>query len=155
MNVSSRKTLTRELKPFEVAFLSSDDPRFLCLKYQVLRYFEDLLTKIKVIPRVYNKSHHQLQDALHIELKAQTPVDTHEWTSASVAKPTSSASCSWWWLCYMSKRICGQVLVLSSRRLERTAPGVYEKSEKVKMFIKSKTYDGHKNHCTNCHRTIT
>ena len=46
----------------------------------------------------------------------------------------------------MSKRICGQVLVLSSRRLERTAPGVYEKSEKVKMFIKSKTYNGHKNH---------
>ena len=25
------------------------------------------------------------------------------WTSACVAKPMSSASCSWWWLCYMSK----------------------------------------------------
>ena len=27
------------------------------------------------------------------------------WTSACVAKPASSASCSWWWLRYMSKRI--------------------------------------------------
>ena len=27
------------------------------------------------------------------------------WTSACVAMPTSSVSCSWWWLCYMSKHI--------------------------------------------------
>ena len=26
------------------------------------------------------------------------------WTSACIVKPTSSASCSWWWLCYMSER---------------------------------------------------
>ena len=26
------------------------------------------------------------------------------WTSARVAKPTSSGSCSWWWLCYILKR---------------------------------------------------
>ena len=44
-------------------------------------------------------------------------VETYVWTSACVAKPTSGASCSWWWLFYMSKCTCGQVLVLQSRRL--------------------------------------
>ena len=43
MNVSSKTVLTRELKPFEVAFLSTDDPRFLWLKYQILKYFQDWL----------------------------------------------------------------------------------------------------------------
>ena len=27
-------------------------------------------------------------------------VETHVWASTCVARPTSSASCSWWWLCY-------------------------------------------------------
>ena len=44
----------------------------------------------------------------------QPPLSTR--TSTCVAKPTSS-TCSWWWLCYMSKRTCGQVLVLPSLRL--------------------------------------
>ena len=30
---------------------------------------------------------------------------------------TSGASCSWWWLCYMSKCTCGQVLGLPSQHL--------------------------------------
>ena len=45
----------------------------------------------------------------------QPPLSTR--TSTCAAKPTSSTSCSWWWLCYMTKRTCGQVLVLPSRRL--------------------------------------
>ena len=44
-------------------------------------------------------------------------VETHVWRIASIAKLTSSAYCSWWWLCYMSKCTCGEVLVLLSRRL--------------------------------------
>ena len=36
---------------------------------------------------------------------------------AFVAKSMSSAFCSWWWLCYMSKRTCWQMLVLPSRCL--------------------------------------
>ena len=32
-------------------------------------------------------------------------------------------------------------------------PGVYEKSEKLKMFVSSYIYKGHKNKCTYCHRT--
>ena len=31
-------------------------------------------------------------------------VETHVWTCACVAKLTSSASCSWCWHCFMSKR---------------------------------------------------
>ena len=38
---------------------------------------------------------------------------------ACVAKPTSGTSCSWWWLCYMSKTMCGKVLVLPNRHLVR------------------------------------
>ena len=30
-------------------------------------------------------------------------VETNGWTSACVAKPMSSASCSWWWLCYETR----------------------------------------------------
>ena len=41
MNVSSTTSLTRELKPFEAPFLSTDDPRFSWLKHQNLKYFED------------------------------------------------------------------------------------------------------------------
>ena len=41
-------------------------------------------------------------------------VKTHVWTGVCVARLTSSASCNWWWLCYMSKHTCEQVLVLSS-----------------------------------------
>ena len=50
-------------------------------------------------------------------------VETHVWRGACVVKLTSSACCSWWWLCYMSKRMCGEVLVLSSWRLVSTAAG--------------------------------
>ena len=31
-----------ELKPLEAPFLTTDDPRFLWLKYQILIYFEDI-----------------------------------------------------------------------------------------------------------------
>ena len=48
--VSSRTALTRELKPLEVPFLSTDDPRFSRLKYQILKYFEDWLKAFEVRP---------------------------------------------------------------------------------------------------------
>ena len=41
MNVSSTTHLTRELKPLEEQFLSTDAPRFFWLKHQSLLYFED------------------------------------------------------------------------------------------------------------------
>ena len=53
MNVSSTTALARELKPLEAPFLSTDNPRFLWLKYQILIYFEDWLKTIEVRPRVY------------------------------------------------------------------------------------------------------
>ena len=56
MNVSSTTALTRELKPLEAPFLSTDNPRFLWLKYQILIYFEDWLKTIEVRPGVYEKS---------------------------------------------------------------------------------------------------
>ena len=30
-------------------------------------------------------------------------VEAHVWTYACVTNPTSSPSCSWWWLCYWSR----------------------------------------------------
>ena len=39
MNVSSTTALTCELKPIEAPFLSTDNPQFLWLKYQILIYF--------------------------------------------------------------------------------------------------------------------
>ena len=48
--VSSRTALTRELKPLGVPFLSTDDPRFSRLKYQILKYFEDWLKAFEVRP---------------------------------------------------------------------------------------------------------
>ena len=39
MNVSSTTALTRELKPLEAPFLSTDDQWFLWLKHQILIYF--------------------------------------------------------------------------------------------------------------------
>ena len=45
------------------------------------------------------QSHHQLQEAADISQHQQ---------------PLSSASCSWWRLCYMLKHTCRQVLVLQS-----------------------------------------
>ena len=39
MNVNSTTALTRELKPLEARFLSTNDARFLGLKYQILIYF--------------------------------------------------------------------------------------------------------------------
>ena len=59
MNVSSTTALTRELNPLEAPFLSTDDPRFLWLKYQILIYFEDRLKTIEVRPGVYEKSEKQ------------------------------------------------------------------------------------------------
>ena len=59
MNVSSTTALTRELKPLEAPFLSTDNPRFLWLKYQILIYFEDWLKTIEVRPGVYEKSEKQ------------------------------------------------------------------------------------------------
>ena len=55
MNVGSRTALTREMKRFEVTFLSTDDPWLSGLKYQVLKYFDDWFTKIEVRPSVYEK----------------------------------------------------------------------------------------------------
>ena len=55
VNVSIRTALTCELKSFEVCFLSSDDPRFSWLKYQILKYFEDWLTTTEVRAGVYEK----------------------------------------------------------------------------------------------------
>ena len=45
MSVSSTTALTRELKPFGAPFLSTDDPQFSWLKYQILKYFEDWLNR--------------------------------------------------------------------------------------------------------------
>ena len=39
MNVCNTTVLTRELKPLEAPFLSTNDPPFLRLKYQMLIYF--------------------------------------------------------------------------------------------------------------------
>ena len=46
----------KELKQLEAPFLSTDDPQFLWLKYQILMYFEDCLKTIEVRPGVYEKS---------------------------------------------------------------------------------------------------
>ena len=48
MNVSSTIALTRELKQLEVPFLSTDDPWFLWVKYQISIYFEDRIKTIEV-----------------------------------------------------------------------------------------------------------
>ena len=39
MNVSSTTALTRELKPLEAPFLSTDDPGFLSLNYKTFNIF--------------------------------------------------------------------------------------------------------------------
>ena len=52
MNVSSTIALTSELKPLEAPFLSTDNPQFLWLKYQILVYFEDCLKTTEVRPGV-------------------------------------------------------------------------------------------------------
>ena len=44
-------------------------------------------------------------------------LQSHLYASTGLARPTRSWSCSWWRLCYVSKRTCGQVLVLPSRCL--------------------------------------
>ena len=48
-----------ELKALEAPFLSTDDLRFLWLKYQILMYFEDCLKTIEVRPGLYEKSEKQ------------------------------------------------------------------------------------------------
>ena len=54
MNVSSKTALTRELKPFEIPFLSTDDLWFSWLKYQILKYFEDWLKSLRNKKCLYN-----------------------------------------------------------------------------------------------------
>ena len=39
MNVSSTTALTRELRPLEAPFLSTDDPGFLSLNYKTFNIF--------------------------------------------------------------------------------------------------------------------
>ena len=56
MNVRSTRALTGELRALETPFLSTEDPRFLWLKYQSLIHFEDWLNIIEVRPGVYEKS---------------------------------------------------------------------------------------------------
>ena len=56
MNISSTTALIRELKPFEVPFLLTDDPR---LKHHIFMYFEDWLKTIETRPGVYEKSETQ------------------------------------------------------------------------------------------------
>ena len=48
-----------ELKALEAPFLSTDDVRFLWLKYQILINFEDCLKTIEVRQRLYEKSEKQ------------------------------------------------------------------------------------------------
>ena len=48
-----------ELKPLEAPFLSTDDLRFLWLKYQILMYFGNCLKTIEVRPGLYQKSEKQ------------------------------------------------------------------------------------------------
>ena len=59
MNVSSTTALTREMKPLKAPFLSTNDPRFLWLKYQTLIYFADCLKTTEVRPGVFEKSEKQ------------------------------------------------------------------------------------------------
>ena len=44
------------MKPFEASFLSTDDPWFLSLKYQIFIYFEDDLKTIEKEDQHYMKS---------------------------------------------------------------------------------------------------
>ena len=46
-------------------------------------------------------------------------VETHVRTCVFIARPTSNASYSWWWLCHTSKRTYGHTFVSPSRRLMR------------------------------------
>ena len=57
--MSWMSTAHSDLKPLEASFLSTDDPQFLWLKYQILMYFEDCLKTIEVRPGVYKKSEKQ------------------------------------------------------------------------------------------------
>ena len=41
-----------ELRPLEAPFLSTDDPRFLWLKYQISMHFEDCLKTIEVRSKI-------------------------------------------------------------------------------------------------------
>ena len=50
---------SHELKPFNAPFSSTDDPCFLWLKDQFLKYFEDWLTRNETKPGVYKKSEKQ------------------------------------------------------------------------------------------------
>ena len=89
------------------------------------------------------QNHHQLKGALDVGLVTEVFVHicgskynkviiscrtlyskcVDRWKGVYVSKLTSSASCSWWWLFYMSKRTCGLVLVLPGQRLVRPVAG--------------------------------
>ena len=45
--------MRRASKPFEVPFLSTGDPRFLRLKYQIFKHFEDWLATIEIRAGLY------------------------------------------------------------------------------------------------------
>ena len=98
---------------------------FFCISRKINVLFSGYLD-LCVFVRLFSLWRHQLQDAADFWCVLQLMmtflyVETYVWTSACVAKRTSGASCSWWWFFYMSKRTCGQVLVLQSRRLVRPA----------------------------------
>ena len=76
MNISSSTASTPELKPFESSFLSTDDPRFSCLKQQFLKFFENWLTKIEIRPGVYEKSEKQkLFQSSQIKITVHTVIE--------------------------------------------------------------------------------
>ena len=59
MNVSSTTASSRELKPFNTPYLSTDNPLFSGLKNQFLKNFKDLLRSIKKRLGAYTKSERQ------------------------------------------------------------------------------------------------
>ena len=59
INVSSTTASSRELKPFDPPFSSTDDLRFSWLKNQFLKYFEDWLRSTEERPGLYTKSEKQ------------------------------------------------------------------------------------------------
>ena len=76
-------------------------------------YIWKILYKVIISCRMQPTSAANVWCFLHMEMTLLY-VKMHVQTSACVAKPTSGASCSWWWLCYMLKHTCGQVFVLPS-----------------------------------------
>ena len=59
MNVSSTTVSSHKLKPLNAPFSSTDDPQFLWLKNQFLKYFKDCLRSIEERPGACTKSEKQ------------------------------------------------------------------------------------------------